>query len=192
MRRLAWGAAYLAAAVVAFASAVLAAPGAARAPLLEVAGLAGALAAVYAIAGVFGRGRSIVAEALGLAGLSLTAPMMAAAAGRPLDRSLFCASVLAVGYFFSSVAFVRSYERLQEDRLAGMRACVLAHVAIALVLVLASAVFPTPRWWWLAYVPVAARTMWGLARPPGNLRQLGLRELWVAIAFTAIACVTLS
>ena len=39
----------------------------------------------------------------------------------------------------------------------------------------------------VAFAPVAIRTAWGLARPPRTLRTLGLRELWVALAFTLAA-----
>jgi hypothetical protein len=60
---------------------------------------------------------------------------------------------------------------------------------VALVLALGAA------WWtgWLApallvaFVPVLARTAWGLARPTKNLRVLGWREVGVAAAFLAAA-----
>jgi hypothetical protein len=38
-----------------------------------------------------------------------------------------------------------------------------------------------------AFLPVFARTAWGLAAPPANLRTLGWREAGVSAAFTAIA-----
>ena len=76
-RRLVWGAAYLLVSALVFARAVAAAATAARGPLLAIAGAAAVLAVVYAVAAGAGRGRSIVAEVLGMAGLSLSAPMMA-------------------------------------------------------------------------------------------------------------------
>ena len=48
-----------------------------------------------------------------------------------------------------------------------------------------------PPWWWVAFVPVIARTVWGLTLPPDNVRQVGLREAWVALSFTAIAAAIL-
>jgi len=190
-RRLVWGAVYLVAASLVFAAAVLAAPSAARGPLLAIAGVAAALAAVYALAAVFGRGRSIPAEVLGMAGVSLSGPMMAAAAGRPFDRSLFGAAALALGYFLSSLAFVRAYEWMREARAAAVWTCVVVHLAFAAALAAAASSDVVPRWWWLALVPVAARTAWGLARPPENLRQLGLREIAVALSFTLLASLAL-
>jgi hypothetical protein len=190
-RRLLWGAAYLIAASLVFAAAVLAAPSGARGPLLAVAGVAAMLAAVYAVAAVFGRGRSLAAEVLGMAGVSLSGPMIAAAAGRPLDRALFGAGALALGYFLSSLAFVRAYEWMREGRAAAVSACVVAHLALAAALAAAATIHVVPRWWWLAFIPVAARTAWGLVRPPGNLRQLGLREIAVALSFTLLATLVL-
>lgn len=190
-RRLVWGAAYLASAGLVFAGAVLAAAPAARGPFLTIAGSASVLAAVYAVACVLGRGRSIGPETLGLAGVSLSAPMMTAAAGRPLDRTLFGAAALALGYFLSSVAYVRAYEMMRANRQGAIRSCVTAHVALAAALLTLAIYGALPRWWWAAFVPVIARTVWGLAVPPGNVRQVGLREAWIALCFTAIAAAIL-
>jgi hypothetical protein len=188
-RRLVWGVAYLAGASLVFACALLAATSHARGSLVAIAGVAALLAALYALAAAFGHARSIAAEVLGLAGIALTGPMMVAASGRPLERSLFGAAALALGFFLSSVAFVRAYEGLSKEPGAAIRGCVIAHLAIAAGLVAAAALLP--EWWWIAFAPVIARTAWGLARPPGNLRQVGLREAWVALAFTLIACLVL-
>jgi len=190
-RRLVWGAVYLAVAVLVFAGAVLAAPPAARGPFLTVACIASVLAAVYAVACVLGRGRSIGPETLGLAGVSFCAPMMAAAAGRPLDRTLLGASALALGYFLSSVAYVRAYETLRVNRQGAIRSCVAAHVALAAALSALATYGALPRLWWAAFVPVIARTVWGLAAPPANVRQVGLREALVAATFTLLACLAL-
>lgn len=190
-RRLVWGATYLALAVFVFAGAVLAARPAARGPFLTIAGIASVLAAVYAVACVLGRGRSIGPETLGLAGVSLSAPMMAAAAGQPLDRSIFGAAALALGYFLSSVSYVRAYEKLRANRHGAILSCIAAHVALAAALLALAACGAFRLWWWAAFVPVVARTVWGLAVPPSNVRQVGLREAWVALCFTAIAATTL-
>ena len=187
VRRLGWGAAYLGLALFVFAGAVHAAPPAARGPFLTIAGIAAVLAAVYAVACVLGRGRSIGPETLGLAGVSLSAPMMVAVAGRPLDRTLLGAAALALGYFLSSVAYLRAYETLRVNRQSAIRSCVAAHIALTAALVALDFYGALPRLWWIAFVPVIARTVWGLARPPANVRQVGLREAWVAASFTLLA-----
>jgi len=190
-KRLVWGAVYLAGGALVFACAVLLARPAARGPFLAIAGVAAVLAAVYALAAGCGCGRSIVAEIVGMAGVSLSGPMMAAAAGRPLDRSLLGASVIALGYFLSSLAYVRAYERIRNEPWAAIRACVIAHVALAAALSALAVYGALPPWWWVAFVPVIARTVWGLTLPPDNVRQVGLREAWVALSFTAIAAAIL-
>jgi YwiC-like protein len=190
-RRLVWGALYLAGASIVFSCAFAATIAGSRGPLLAIAGVASLLVAIYAVADVLDRGRSIAAEVLGMAGVSLSGPMMAAAAGRPFDLPLFGAAALTLGYFLSSLAFVRAYERMREERTAAVSACLVAHGALAAGLVAAAAGGLLPPWWWVAFVPVAARTAWGLAHPPENLRQLGWREIGVATSFTLLGSVAL-
>jgi hypothetical protein len=191
-RRLTWGASYLVGSGAFFGVAVVAARGEARPGLLAIATGAALLAAIYAGSAAFGSGRAIVAEILGMAGMSLTAPMMAAAAGRPLVPPLFGSAALALSYFLSSVAFVRSYGGLKDDRRGATLRCVAAHVAVAVALIVCATAGVLPRFWWTALIPVALRTVWGLASPPLSLRALGLREIWVATSFTALSTICLS
>jgi len=191
-QRLGWGVAYLLAAAAVFALALWSAIPQARGPFLAVGCAAAGLATIYAGASIFGRARSIGFEALGLAGVALGAPMMAVAAGQPLDRSLFGAPAIALGYFLSSVAFVRAYERMRHDRAAAIRGCVVAHLALALILAGAAVSAMLPAFWWIAFVPVILRTAWGLGSPPSSLRTLGVREVAVALAFTVLASTVLA
>ena len=96
-----------------------------------------------------------------------------------------------MGYFLSSVAYVRAYETLRANGQGAIRSCVVAHTALAAGLLALAVYGALPPWWWVAFVPVIARTVWGLAAPPGNVRQVGLREAWVATAFTLLACLAL-
>jgi len=159
VRRVVWGAGYLAAATLVFAYAVRAANPGARASFVAVASVAALLAAVYALAATWGHARSIVFEVLGMTGVSLTAPMMAAAAGSAIDRSLFATSALALAYFLSSLSYVRAYEGLRTNRAIAIRGCVLVHVALATALATGAAFGALPPWWWIAFAPVAARTV---------------------------------
>jgi hypothetical protein len=191
-RRLVWGASYLALAGIVFAGATIAAEPGARAGLVAVAGAAAALAGVYAIAAMFGYARTIVAEGLGLAGVALVAPMILAASRHPLDRRIAGGAVLALAYFLSSVAFVRAYDRMRAERGSAIRACLLVHVALAVLLIAVAVLGALPSLWWIAFVPVVARTFWGLAAPPANLRALGMREVAIALTFTALGAILLS
>jgi hypothetical protein len=190
-RRLAWGAIYLAGSGSFFAGAVVAARAGARPGLLAIAAGAAVLAAIYAGSAAFGSGRTLIAEILGMVGMSLTAPMMAAAAGRPVVPALFGSSAMALAYFLSSVAFVRSYDGMKENPTRATALCVFAHLGIAGGIGVAAFFGILPRFWWAAFVPVVVRTIRGLASPPPNLRALGLREIWVAVSFTAIAAAIL-
>jgi hypothetical protein len=191
-RRLTWGTIYLVGSGAFFGAAVAVARDGARTPMLAIAAGAALLAAIYAGSAAFGSGRAIVAEILGLAGMSLTAPMMAAAAGRPMSRALFGPAALALSYFLSSVAFVRSYDGMKDERRSATLRCLAAHAVVAVGLIVAASVGVLPRFWWAALIPVALRTAWGLASPPSNLRALGMREIWVAVSFTALSTICLS
>lgn len=182
-RRLLWGSIYLATATALFGAAVALAGAAARPAVLALAGSSAALAAVYVAASIFGEGRFLVAEMLGMAGMALTAPMLTAAAGYDVSPELFGGAAMALGYYFSSLAYVRAY-----GRDAALGKCVAAHAAIAVGLVACAGVGVLSQWWWIAFAPVLARTALGLWRPPADLRALGMREIPVALAFTALAC----
>lgn len=190
-RRLVWGVVYLGGGGLFFVSVMLMTAATARGGVLAIAAGSAALAAIYATSAAFGSGRTLVAEILGMAGMSLTGPMMAAAAGRPVVPALFGSSAMALAYFFSSVAFVRSYDGLKAARREATLRCVAAHVGIAVAVGAAALAGILPRLWWVAFVPVVARTVAGLVSPPANLRALGMREIWVALSFTAIATVIL-
>lgn len=191
-RRVVWGCVYLVGSAGAFAGCAALVPAASRAEMLAVAGASALAAAVYAAASSLGRGRALGSELVGMTGMALASPMMAAAAGRALDRVAFGASAIALGYFLSSLAFVRTYERRLTAPRAAAIACVAIHAALAVALAAAWWAGALPRAWWIAFLPVAARTAWGLARPPANLRALGLRELWVATSFAALAILALA
>ena len=84
-RRVVWGCIDLAGSAAAFAGCVALAPAAARPGLLLVAGTSAIAAAAYAAAASLGRGRVLSSELVGMTGMALASPMMAAAAGRALD-----------------------------------------------------------------------------------------------------------
>ena len=186
--RWSWGAIYLGGAGVAFAATWLLSP--TRGALGTLAAVSGGCAAVYFVAAAFGSGRAIASELVGMAGMALAAPLVAAAAGA-LDRRAWTAAAIAFAYFLSSVAFVRAYGAFREDRVAATVRCLTAHAGVAVgvvALAVAGLVAALPL---LALAPAAIRTSWGLARPPANLRTLGMGELGVAVALAASAIVLL-
>lgn len=191
-RRAAWGSLYVAAAAACFTAAVLLTEPAARRALATVAILAGIAAAIYGGAAVLGEGRALWSELVGMAGMSLAAPMMAAAAGQGVVGRPLGAAAMAFAYCVSSVSFVRAYDRLPSARLSAVAACVLAHGVLLAGVVAVILADWLPAWGLVAFVPVVARTAWGLARPPENLKRLGMRELWVATTFAALAMASLA
>jgi hypothetical protein len=174
-----WGAAYLAGAALSFAfSVVLCAQ---RPPLLVLAAVSGTCAAVYFVAAAFGSGREIWSELVGMVGMALAAPLTTAAA-ESLDRRGWTAAAIALAYCLSSVAFVRAYGAMREDRGGSIARCAAAHAAILAGLVLLVLVGGVTPWPLVVLLLPFARSVWGFLRPPANLRALGLREMWVAIA----------
>lgn len=185
--RAAWGSAYWAGALVIFAAAAALTPATHRSWLLVISVGAATGAAAYTAASILGAGRRIAFELIGMAALSLSAPVMALAAGAPIEAPLAAASALAFTYSASALAFVRAYRRLDQARRRAVAGCVAAHILLIGGLILMSGAGWFPPWLLIALVPVVIRTAWGLARPPRNLRQLGLREIWVALSFTVVA-----
>jgi hypothetical protein len=94
---------------------------------------------------------------------------------------------MALGYFVSTLAFVRAYGRIDRAPRTAVAGCLAAHVALLAALGWIARQGWLSPWWAVAFVPVVARTAWGLFRPPPNLKALGLREVWVALSFTVIA-----
>ena len=163
-----------------------------RPALLAVALAAAAFGLLYAVAEAVGQGRRVALELIGMAGLSLSAPVMAVAAGVPVRGRALAVAALAFSYFASSLAFVRAYGRLREETIRAVLTCLLAHLALAAGLGWLVVSGRLSGWALAAFAPVLARAVWGMARPPRNLRGLGLREIWVATSFAAIGLVGLA
>jgi len=191
LRRAAWTAVYLAGAAAGFATAAAAAGPAARRGALAVGAAILILGTVHALLALAGKDRTLAGEIVGMAGLAGGAPLVLAFAGRPPDGQGAGLALLCLSYFVSAAAFVRAFGRLKADRRAAIAACLLSHAGILAVVAALWAAGWIPAAATLAFVPVIARTAWGIASPPANVRILGLREAWVAAAFAAIAVAAL-
>jgi hypothetical protein len=182
-RRATWGAVYLAGAASCFLAVLILAPPQARPATLCVAAPVAAAAVVFALASALRRGHELWSELIGMAGVALGAPLMAAAAGTPPLGLPLGAAAMAYAYCLSSVTLVRTYERPR----AAPAVCVAVHLLLFGGMILLAWVGTVPRWGPLAFLPVAVRTAAALARPPRNLRELGMRELWVAASFALLS-----
>jgi len=191
-RRLIWASVYVMVATVLFAVVVICTAEANRAWLLFVWGVSVLCGAAYTAASCARAGRLISAELLGMLAMSLSAPIMALAAGIQADMRLAGAPALAFAYSASTLSYVRAYTRRERSRMAATLGCLAAHVALLGGLALINWAGGLSPWSFIAMIPVVARTAWGLARPPRDLRAVGMREIWVAICFTALAVVTVS
>lgn len=188
-RRLGWASVYGMTSVVLFMAAVLLTAGQHRAWLLAIAAVAAIGGGGFTIASIAGAGRRIATELSGMAAMSLSAPMMALAAGEAIDASLLAGAAMAFGYSVSILSFVRAYTGRKQGRTVTTTLCIIVHIVLLGGLALLEKAGWLPPWWWIAFLPVIWRTAWGLARPPKTLRAVGMRELWVSLAFTVIAAV---
>jgi hypothetical protein len=193
-RRVLWSLLYTGgAAILVVLAWSLEAPGA-RGGLLAVAACTLLLGGLHTGLALADRDRTLPGLMIGMAGLASGAPLVVAAAGRPLDRHAIGAGLVALLYFATSLAYLKAVRGVWRGDRAPVRRCVAAHAAVATALAtLLAGDFITPLFA-AAFVPVFARTAWGLRRPPSNLRILGRREIGVAALFTltAIASFALS
>lgn len=191
-RRLLWTAIYGAASLACLAGAFAAADPSHRRAIAACALVTAMLGGAHTVAAIRGVDRTVAGELVGMAGLASAAPLVAAAGGMPPGPRSIGVAILAFAYFVSSLAFVRAYRRLPEEGRAAKRRCVAAHLAIAAaILIVWKAGFVTGLAL-LALLPVAARTIWGLYRPPSTVRQLGWREAAVATVFVTAACAAIA
>ena len=190
-RRFAWAALYFLASLVCLVAALVCTPPASFADTL-VAGLTVTILGTAQTVLVFaGRARSIGAELVGMAGLASSAPLLLAASGRSLDARATGVGVVAMIYFVSSLAFVRAFRGRAKGNVRAVGAAVAVHLALAGALIVLWRAGWIPGGALVAFVPVFARTAWGLLAPPGTIRALGWREVGVAVLFSGIAAAAL-
>jgi hypothetical protein len=191
-KRFVWSAIYLSgSALFLLGGVATASPGARRATVL-MAVVTGILGTVHAGLALVGRDRTLGGELIGLSGLASSAALVMAAAGHPLDATTGAVAALCLGYFVTSVAYVRAY----RTRARGARAAVVACVAVHLGVLIALAALWRGGWLsplgLVAFVPVAMRTTWGLWRPPRNVRVVGWTEMGVAMSFVVLAALAVA
>jgi hypothetical protein len=187
-----WSAVYLAgSAAFLLAAVTTAVPSARWAPVL-MAVVTGVLGTVHAALALVSRDRTLWGELIGLTGLACSATLVMAAAGRPLGGKAWAVTGLCLGYFVTSVAYVRTYRARDRGKGSAPLACIAVHV-----LVLAGWVALWKQGWLpalglVAFVPVAMRTAWGLWRPPANVRAVGWTEMVVATSFLVLAALAVA
>jgi hypothetical protein len=186
-RRAAWTAVYVIGSVTVFALAAAAADRGARTEALAVGAVTLLLGVSHAVLALLRKDRTLPGEIVGMAALAAGAPLVMVFAGHPADGRSAGLALLSLSYFVSTAVFVRAFWQLEKNRRAAVASCVVAHAALAGAVAALWFARWIPAGAALAFVPVIARAVSGLAWPPGNVRALGWREAWVAAAFAAIA-----
>ncbi len=188
-RRLLWSLLYVGVAALLLVTAWSLAAPEAHGRLLAVTAVTLLLGGAHVGLAFADRDRTAPGVVLGMAALASTVPLIVAA-GRPLDRRAIGAGLACLLYFATTLAYVKAVRGLWKGDRAPLRRCLGAHAAIAGALAtLLSGGFVTPLFAG-AFVPVYARTAWGVRRPPAGLRVLGWREVGVAALFALIAAVS--
>jgi hypothetical protein len=185
--RFSWTALYAAAAGWALGTAAIRAGSQARDELFTAAALVFGLGGVHAVIGLLHRDRGIPGELVGMTSLASGALLVLAASGRPLDREAFGVMVLALAYFVSTLAIVRAFRRSRVHPGTGAVACLWVHVGIIGVLAAFWSFGSVPAGSLLAFLPVLGRLALAPLFPARNLREVGLREVAVSVAFVLLA-----
>ncbi|HMB67763.1 MAG TPA: YwiC-like family protein [bacterium] len=191
--RLTWSVIYLAASAACLAAAVALAPPDRRPAAVAIAAVTGALGTANAVLVLAGKGRSAGAELLAMSAVALTAPLVLVLAGHPAGGLGAGLAVLCLAYFLSTMSFVRAFRVLGEPEAAprAVVGCLVTHALLVVGLAAAWKAGWIPVLLLAAFVPVLARTLVGLMRPPRSLAALGRREIGVSVTLLALAGVAL-
>ena len=186
-RRILWSAVYSGVALLILVAAWTWTAPASHDALFVTAALALALGATHTGLVLAHRDRTIPGELVGMAALASAAPLLVAASEQPVDPRAVGAGVAAFLYFCTSLAYVKAIRGLWKGDRGPLRVCLAVHATITIIIVmLVAGGFFTPLLA-AAFLPVMARTAWGLASPPAGLRPLGWREVGVAVLFATVA-----
>lgn len=157
-------------------------------------GVAAALAAWHARRAARREERTVTTEALGILGLTLTAPAAHyVALGRWETTGLWLWAASAA-YFLSSVFYVKlrvltAYPKDPRELARIRRWCGLYHLALALAAGLLAASGAAPALVLPAYAPVLLRAFWRLWRPAPRLvlKRVGVLEIVYSAIFLLFA-----
>lgn len=186
-RRFLWSLVYLAGSGALLFAAVTTATPSAREATVLMAVVTGLLGTVHAALALISLDRTLWGEMIGLTGLACSAVLVMAAAGRPLDGRTWSVAALCLGYFVTSVAYVRTYRTRNEAKTKAAALCIAVHVAVLVGLALLWREGWLPGLGLVAFVPVVLRTAWGLWHPPTNVRKVGWTEMGVATSLLLLA-----
>jgi YwiC-like protein len=186
-RRILWAAVYVAGATLCIVAAWTITAPSTHDALFVTAVLTLVLGATHTGLVFADRDRTIPGELVGMAALASAAPLVLAASEQPLDRRAVGAGMAALLYFATSLAYIKAVRGLWRGDRKPLRRCLVAHAGIiSAIVMLVIGGFFTPLVA-VAFLPVMARTAWGVMRPPKGLRQLGWREAGVAVLFAIVA-----
>jgi len=191
-RRFLWSAVYLAGSGALLWTAVTNAAPSARGATVLMAVVTGVLGTVHAALALVSLDRTLWGELIGLTGLASSAALVMAAAGRPLDGRAWSVAGLCLGYFVTSVAYVRTYRSRDRGTKSAPVVCIAVHLAVLAGWVVLWREGWLPALGMVAFVPVAVRTAWGLWRPPPNVRAVGWTEMGVATSFLLLAALAVA
>ncbi len=135
--------------------------------------------------------RSILAELLGIAGLTATAPAVYTGMEGSIGWTAVVLWFLCVLYFGSGVFYVkmRVSRKLKPREFENRRSqCLGYHLLILVLLIVFALRFGLPWLPLLGFVPILGRAFWYAFRPGGslNLRRIGYLEVFYTILFTLL------
>lgn len=162
--------------------------------LAPLGAMATALAAWHARQAARREERTVTTEALGILGLTLTAPAAHyVALGRWETTGLWLWAA-SVAYFTSSIFYVKlrvltAYPKQPRELARIRRWCWLYHLALALAASLAVASGAAPMPVLPAYAPILLRAFWHLWRPAPRLvlKRVGVLEILYSAIFLLFA-----
>jgi hypothetical protein len=136
--------------------------------------------------------RSLRNELLAIAGLTMTAPAAYAVAAARWDNTALWLWALSIGYFASSVFFIKHTVASVHAKAHDMRerirwSCLTYHLFLLVGLAALALSGSLSLFVLIAFLPALARAFWSIFSPPRqlNLKRAGILEIGYSLLFLA-------
>lgn len=146
---------------------------------------------------VHGKARTVIGEIIGIATLTLTAPVSYFLSGMGFSDDVFILWLLNIFYFSGSIFYIKMRKRAVLSRkglhtfpknMNMVKECLAYLLALAIILILLISTGSIPVLLSLAFMPMIVHTLWGILilRPRFAIIKQGIIQTQMALVYTIL------